>query len=70
MNRNEITFYKEIEPYIIRNKERNRKRGLKNTLYDYRESVKHKYQASGSMSLATLVRAGIAYQRAKEILGK
>lgn len=70
MKRIEKAFYKEIEPYIIRNKERNRKRGLKNTLYDYKESLKHKYQASGSMSLAVLVRAGITYSRAKEILDK
>ena len=70
MKRIEKAFYKEIEPYIIRNKERNRKRGLKNTLYDYRESLKHKYQASASMSLAVLVRAGISYTRAKEILDK
>lgn len=70
MKRIEITFYKEIEPHIIRNKERNQRRHLNNTLFDYKEHYKNKYKASASMSLAVLVRAGISYTRAKEILNK
>ena len=70
MNRIEKNFYKEIEPHIIRNKERNRKRSLKNTLYDYRERDKNRYRMAGSLSIIVLVRAGIPYKDACKLLNR
>lgn len=63
-------FYKEIEQHLNRVRERRRKRGLKNTLFDYRERDKNRYRMSGSNSIIVLVRAGIPYKEACQILGK
>ena len=68
MNRSEKVFYKEIEPHIIRNKERNRRRSIKNTLYDYKERDKNRYRMAGSLSIIVLIKAGFTYDRACEIL--
>lgn len=65
----ERVFNKELEPHIIRNKERNHKRHLKNTLFDYREHYRNRYN-SGSMALITLVKAGIPYKTACQMLNK
>lgn len=67
-DKREKLFQDEIEPHILRVRERNRRRGLKNTLYDYNESRKSRYSHSGSMSLICLVKAGIPYPRACEML--
>lgn len=66
----EKAFNNELEPHIIRNKERSHKRHLKNTLFDFKEQQRNRYRMSGSRSLIVLVKAGISYERAKEILGK
>lgn len=60
-------FQNEIQPHLERVKERRKKRGLKNTLYDYREREKLHYK-TGSRTLIVLVKAGISYQRACEII--
>jgi len=70
MNRSEKVFYKEIEPHIIRNKERNRRRSIKNTLYDYKERDKNRYKMAGSLSIIVLIKAGIPYDRAKQLLNR
>ncbi len=66
----EKAFNNELEPHIIRNRERSHKRHLNNTLFDYKEQCKGRYSHSGSRSLIVLIKAGISYERAKEILGK
>ena len=60
----------ELEPHILRNKERGHRRHLNNTLFDYKERDRNRYRMSGSRSLIVLIKAGIPYQRACEILGK
>lgn len=57
----------ELEPHLVRNKERGHKRPLRNTLYDYREACRYK---AGSNSLIVLVRAGIPYKEACILLNK
>ena len=64
----EKVINKELEPHLIRNKERGHKRHLNNTLFDYKERDKNRYRMSGSTSLIILIRAGIPYERAREIL--
>lgn len=66
----EKVFYKELEPHIIRNKERSHKRSLKNTLFDYKERDKNRYKMAGSLSLIVLIKAGIPYQEACKVLGQ
>lgn len=66
----ERVIVEELEPHIIRNRERSHKRHLNNTLFDYKEQCKGRYSHSGSRSLIVLIKAGISYERAKEILGK
>ena len=65
----EKAFNNELEPHLIRNKERGHKRHLKNTLYDYRERERLHYK-TGSRSLIILVKAGIPYMEACHILNK
>ena len=65
----EKVIAKEIEPHLVRNKERGHKRHLKNTLYDYRERERLHYK-TGSRSLIILVKAGIPYMEACNILNK
>lgn len=62
-------FQKEIEPHVIRNKERGHKRTSKATFYDYREALKGRY-ASGSMTLIVLIRAGVSYNVARNLIGR
>lgn len=66
----EKAFKNELEPHIIRNKERGHKRHLKNTLFDYRERDKNRYRMAGSLSLIVLVKAGIPYKDACSLLNK
>lgn len=58
----------ELEPHLIRNKERGHKRHLANTLFDHKERDKNRYRMSGSTSLIILIRAGIPYERARVML--
>lgn len=66
----EQVFNKELEPHIIRNKERSHKRSINNTLFDYKERDKNRYRMAGSLSLIVLVKAGIPYQEACKVLGQ
>jgi len=65
----EKAFNKELEPHLVRNKERGHKRHLNNTLFDYREHYKNRYN-TGSQALIIFVKAGIPYKTACKMLNK
>lgn len=65
----EIVFKKEIEPHLVRNKEKSHKRTSKATFYDSQEAMKGRYSMA-SMTLIVLVRAGIPYNEARKIIGR
>lgn len=62
-------FQQEIQPHIDRIHEKRRKRGLRNTLYDPQKARLCMYK-QGSNILMILIKSGISYARACDMLGR